>query len=265
MKSCGILLRRWIAETLDLLLPTECAGCEQPETTLCLACQDLIEHMLAEPSEVSDHATALPVLPFAPTASDDLQEPPVLPVYAAGFYTDELAGIIWAIKERSRPRLCRYFGPGFGRAITAALQHAQQRCILVPIPTEASSLHKRGFWPLAQFLKHVDLSGPAYHLLEISQSSKTRRSGAQKLRNKSARASTLRGRFQINDVLAPGLRARPVVLVDDVLTTGATLAEGYRVLTAAGFSVSAAAVVVATPAGGRTPVLPRNQLTGESP
>ncbi|MFC0581332.1 ComF family protein [Micrococcoides hystricis] len=229
--------------------------------------------MLAEPSEVSDHATALPVLPFAPTASDDLQEPPVLPVYAAGTYTDELAGIIWAIKERSRPRLCRYFGPGFGRAITAALQHetapqhetAQQRCILVPIPTEASSLHKRGFWPLAQFLKHVDLSGPAYHLLEISQSPKTRRSGAQKLRNKSARASTLRGRFQINDVLADSLRARPVVLVDDVLTTGATLAEGYRVLTAAGFSVSAAAVVVATPAGGRTPVLPRNQLTGESP
>jgi orotate phosphoribosyltransferase len=50
---------------------------------------------------------------------------------------------------------------------------------------------------------------------------------------------------------APELRGQPCILIDDVLTTGATLAEAARALTLAGALVRGAVVLAAT----RPPVL----------
>jgi predicted amidophosphoribosyltransferase len=59
----------------------------------------------------------------------------------------------------------------------------------------------------------------------------------------SSRAANVRGRFAVRR------RARltaPVLLVDDVVTTGATLREAQRALEAAGATVLGAATVAAT-------------------
>ena len=60
------------------------------------------------------------------------------------------------------------------------------------------------------------------------------------------RAATLADALEVHPRRLVEVRGRTVVVVDDVLTTGATLAEATRALTAAGAHVVGAAVVAAT-------------------
>ncbi|MBO0892428.1 MAG: hypothetical protein J2P14_16040, partial [Acidothermales bacterium] len=62
-----------------------------------------------------------------------------------------------------------------------------------------------------------------------------------------ARAANLAGALAVRAGCAAAVRGRPVIVVDDVLTTGATLAECARALSAAGAFVVAGAVLAATP------------------
>jgi predicted amidophosphoribosyltransferase len=67
--------------------------------------------------------------------------------------------------------------------------------------------------------------------------------GDQAALNVAARQANVSGRFRC----AADLRGATVVVVDDVVTTGASSAEGVRVLRAAGAQVPAVAVLAATP------------------
>jgi predicted amidophosphoribosyltransferase len=61
-----------------------------------------------------------------------------------------------------------------------------------------------------------------------------------------AREANLAGAMRLRRPAGPSLRGLTVVLVDDLLTTGATLVEAARVLRAAGAIVPSAAAVAAT-------------------
>jgi predicted amidophosphoribosyltransferase len=60
------------------------------------------------------------------------------------------------------------------------------------------------------------------------------------------RAANLAGAFAARSRWAERLTDQPVILVDDVLTTGSTLAEAGRALSARGIPVLGCAVVAAT-------------------
>jgi len=76
------------------------------------------------------------------------------------------------------------------------------------------------------------------------------------------RAANLAGAFRANRGIARLLRDRPVVVVDDLITTGVTLAECTAALEAVGVHVSAAAAVAATQR--RQPARPGERSTGSS-
>jgi predicted amidophosphoribosyltransferase len=172
------------------------------------------------------------------------------PVVAAGAYADTLRRVLLAAKERHALGLLPLLGGRLAAAVARlALDDGQvSTLVLVPVPSAPAQVAARG----------VDLTASLA------------RAAAFRLRSAGLGVSVQRGlalarrpedqagldRIQRLANLAGALRAvgappsGPVVVVDDIVTTGATLAEAVRACRAGGGQVVGGAVVAATMRGG---------------
>ncbi|HEY6737982.1 MAG TPA: phosphoribosyltransferase family protein, partial [Actinopolymorphaceae bacterium] len=186
--------------------------------------------------------------------------PPGLPpVWAVATYGGAVRRAIVAHKERGRTALTRPLGAALARAIGTALGAAPEpgeSVTVVPVPTSRSAVRRRGYDPLALLTRAAvrtwrhpgELRAGPRRLAGLGI---VRPTADQAGLDALARAANLAGAFAVPERLRARVAGRPVLLVDDVVTTGATLAEASRALTAAGARVIGAAVVAATPRNGR--------------
>ena len=115
-------------------------------------------------------------------------------------------------------------------------QHSTQNLapntIVVPIPSHPSQCAARGYWP--SYLIATALAAPfglkVQPLLHMQ-----RRTSAQKTLNRPARLRNLLHAFSGNPNLLPQDTSTPIVLVDDVVTTCATVIAATQTLQALGF------------------------------
>lgn len=126
-------------------------------------------------------------------------------------------------------------------------QHAALPDLIVPIPLSAQRLAQRGYnqaWEIARRLgAQMRLATPANWL-------QRRIDGAHQADLPLARRKTnLRGAFAVNPAHAAALRHRHVALVDDVMTSGATVREAASTLLRAGAGRVDAWVLARTAAG----------------
>lgn len=100
--------------------------------------------------------------------------------------------------------------------------------LLIPVPLHPSRLRKRGYNQALELARPLGrrLGIPVRH--DVLR--RTRCTGAQTELDAAARVGNVRGAFALASLPAQ----RHVALVDDVMTTGATLAEAALVLLAAG-------------------------------
>ena len=222
--------RRPVTALLDLVLPADCAGCGARSVVVCADCLALLRAM-PSPAWPRPSPRGLPA-PFAVAAYDG-------PVRA----------MLLAVKEDGIAGLQRPLGRALAHAVAAALPlTASLPLRLVPVPSSAAARRQRGEDVVRRLTAvaagELRRSGvpatvvPALrHARAVADSAGL---GAQ------ARAANLAGAFAARPRLAGRLRAGSVVLVDDLITTGVTLAGCATALADADIRVLGCATVAAT-------------------
>ncbi|MGL4256646.1 MAG: ComF family protein [Microbacterium sp.] len=205
------VVRAALSDALALVLPVVCAGCGAPDASLCEEC-----------------AAAL-----RPSPARRIIRPPGGPVEVwSGLPFDGVAArVVRAIKEDGRTPLARPLAP----AVRAAFDRvAVAGAVVVPLPTSRAAYRRRGFRVPDLLAARAGL--PVTRLLTIA-----RRTGDQRGLARDAR----RANVALSLVSRPAA-GRRVVVLDDVVTTGASLEEAVRALRDAGADVVGAVTAAAT-------------------
>jgi len=109
-----------------------------------------------------------------------------------------------------------------------------ERYLIVPIPTSRTRLRERGYNQTERIAeKLIELQGSKGPLSFSPLLTKSRETSPQSgTKNRSERLANLRNSFVVKEGMKP--RGARIILIDDVITTGATLEEARKVLEKAG-------------------------------
>jgi ComF family protein len=220
----------------DLLFPPRCPLCGAPLATqegLCAACWSALA-MPAEPSCTRCQR------PFGDGAAEGmvcagcLAEPPRHDgIAAATLYNEPARRLILALKRGGRIALAPFLGRMIaGRLLHPGLPSIGPDWVVVPVPLHRWRLWGRGFNQSALLAKAVARERGATLLVD----GLVRRKATPVLGGLGApaRAKALAGAIAVNPKRAGRLRGARVVLVDDVVTSGATTGACVRALRQSG-------------------------------
>lgn len=223
----------------DLLLGRTCAGCRRPGPLLCAECETWL----------TAHGPRL----VRPRPS-----PPGLPMTVASApYVGPLRGVIHRYKEAAAWSLADLLAQRSALAVATLLHRALEDgfwdpgpVVLVPAPSRLDAVLQRGSDVTARFVTLAAQRATGLVGVPVTCRRIVRMAGAtvdQAGLDADQRWANVSGSLVLRRCPDPG----PVmVVVDDVVTTGATLAELARVLRAGGARVLGAATVAATPRTG---------------
>jgi ComF family protein len=223
-------LRRARDRLLDLLLPPRCLACGQPVAatgTLCAGCWRGITFLGAPCCAHCGYPFDFDVGPGGLCGACLAAAPQFDRARAAMRYDDASRSLILALKHGDRLHLAPPLAQWMHRAGAALLADAE---VQLPVPLHWTRLFARRY-NQAAVLAHalVGAGGPP---VAADCLIRRRRTPSQGHKNASARRRNVAGAFLVKR--PDQVRGKRVVLIDDVLTTGATVEECARVLKRAG-------------------------------
>jgi predicted amidophosphoribosyltransferase len=198
---------------LDLVLPLECGGCGAPSTRWCAAC-----------------ANALALKPDDPRLILPRVDPGV-PVWALGRYAGARRQAIIAVKEHGRGDLIAPLSSALAAGLTRLLDWGivERPLTLVPAPTRRSAARRRGGDPVTRMAAAMTIPGVRV-VVALRMRALVRDSVGL---STAARQRNISGRVRLHNRIAGN-----VLLVDDIVTTGATATESVRSLWGGGARVA---------------------------
>jgi len=205
-------VREALLDAWAVLAPTECAGCGAPDRGLCTACR-------------AELATARPTRETL--RRDDGSE---LPVWRAFDYGGTARGILIAFKDGGRTDAAPALAAVLRRLVHAALAEAPPaaagRVELAAIPSSRAAFRRRGYRHVPLLLRRAGYRDSG--LLRATRQTQDQ-SNLDTTSRYANRAESL--------TVAKASGARFVILVDDIVTTGATVLEADRAFREAGCTV----------------------------
>jgi ComF family protein len=226
------VVRRISQSLFSLIFPDECRLCAQPlreisRIPVCRACLAKPEPLAAEFSCVQCHAPFLSPFPLDEQGLCGLCRRGVRgfdAAYSFGFYEGELRELIHLFKYGRIQTLAK----PLGRLLSLALPREQLFEAIVPLPLHWRKRWQRGF-NQSGLLAHE--LGRRVHIPVKNVLRRVRRTTAQAGLTNAKRRLNVSGAFRAKKHALEGLR---VLLIDDVMTTGATAASCARALKMAG-------------------------------
>ncbi|TXI42744.1 MAG: ComF family protein [Mycobacterium sp.] len=201
---------------VDMVLPLECGGCRTPGTRWCDRCARALHVAADEPHVVTPRVD------------------PGVPVFGLGRYAGVRRCAVVALKEHGRRDLVA----PLARALALGIHHligwgiVSAPLVVVPAPTRRLSARRRGGDPVTRIAMAATANGPGLRVVPALRTAALVRDSVGL--GTAARERNIAGRVR--------LTARPageVLVVDDVVTTGATAREAVRTLRDGGVAVSA--------------------------
>ena len=207
-----------VLDALAVLMPVSCASCQHPDRSLCAACTGALQ-------------TGEPLLHrLRPMAG------PSIEVVSALRYEETVRRIILAFKQNDRTDVARALAVPLAVAVRAVVAAAGDRVELAPVPSSRAAYRRRGYDPVRVLLRRAGFA-PGRVLTVVANRSQQKKLGTHE------RFENVTGSIAAIKTLA----GRRFVIVDDVVTTGATISEAARAITAAGGVVVGAATLAFTP------------------
>jgi ComF family protein len=197
-------------DALAVLSPVECAGCSTPDVALCEDCELQLDPAVT-PRTIDDGST----------------------VYTALRYEGVVRHTVLAFKEGGRTDVAKPLGRALAAAIDRAA-HPSAEFLLVP--TSRAAWRRRGYDPVGLLCRKAGYRSVKLLLHNRATESQKTLAFEERIKNLHESMSARRS-----------LEGRKFVLLDDVVTTGATLVEAARAVTAAGGEVVGRAALAFTP------------------
>jgi ComF family protein len=209
---------------LDLLLPPRCPGCGREGAIFCDTCAAPLRRRIGEP-------------PGVPLGMPARMPADVVQLEWCAMYSGTVRRALHALKYGGERRLVEPLADALAARWRGAAAGGE---LMTWVPVHHSRRRERGFDQAEELARataqRLDL--PVYHVLERRQ-----RTDAQHALGQQARAGNTAGAFAVPDHAQLRVRGQWVVVVDDIITTGATLAGcGRTLLDAGALAVSALCV-----------------------
>lgn len=229
MSYVGGLVRRSWRMARDLVFPRGCAGCDRPDAALCPQCSALFTQCRRR-ELIGDRRAG-----GASGAGG-------IPVWSAAVYQGAARHAILEWKDHDDVELDAMFADIMDvltvRAAVADRCPADQPLLVVPAPSSLQSMRRRGRRHIVPLARAVTRSLHAQGIrAEVSSLLASNASGGRSVQQTSSaqRAQRIGGRIVIRGRALH--RDAPVVLVDDIITTGATLRQCVKALELGGANV----------------------------